>query len=127
MTDPLCTLGAHVSNEAKLSYAGGWGGIPFGFYLLGQQMLWEQSPGGTHPSQFSIFGLRQLPRSSSSGRHRNYLRWREAFVVLWAHFDGDLFVAGSFQGLGEVDDAHIRVAVGFEVVVLHGQVADHRP
>jgi porin len=49
-------LGAYVSNEAKSSYAGGWGGSPFAFYLLGQQMLWEQSPGGKQPSQFSIFG-----------------------------------------------------------------------
>lgn len=49
-------LGAYVSNEPESSYAGGWGGSPFGFYLLGQQMLWEQSPGGKQPSQFSIFG-----------------------------------------------------------------------
>jgi porin len=49
-------LGAYVSNEPEASYPGGWGGSPFGFYAIGQQMLWEQSPGGKQPSQFSIFG-----------------------------------------------------------------------
>ena len=45
-------------------------------------------------------------------------------MVLRAHVDGDYLVAGGFQGLGEVDDAHVGVPVGFEMVVLLGQVAD---
>jgi porin len=49
-------LGAYVSNEAKVSYPGGWGGSPFGFYAIGQQTLWEQNPGQKQTSQFSIFG-----------------------------------------------------------------------
>jgi porin len=49
-------FGAYVSNEPQVSYPGGWGASPFGFYAIGQQMLWEQSPGGKQPSQFSIFG-----------------------------------------------------------------------
>jgi porin len=49
-------FGAYVSNEPQVSYPGGWGGSPFGFYAIAQQMLWEQSPGGTQPSQVSIFG-----------------------------------------------------------------------
>ena len=49
-------LGAYVSNEPQVSYRGGWGASPFGFYAIGQQMLWEQSSGGKEPSQFSIFG-----------------------------------------------------------------------
>ena len=49
-------LGAYVSNEPEASYPGGWGGSPFGFYAIAQQMLWEQSPCGKLPSQFSIFG-----------------------------------------------------------------------
>lgn len=49
-------LGAYVSNEPQTSYPGGSGASPFGFYAIGQQMLWEQSPGGKKPSQFSIFG-----------------------------------------------------------------------
>jgi porin len=49
-------LGAYVSNEPQVSYPGGWGGSPFGFYALGQQMLWEQSPGRKLTPQFSVFG-----------------------------------------------------------------------
>ena len=49
-------FGAYVSNEPETSYPGGSGASPFGFYAIGQQMLWEQSPGGKKPSQFSIFG-----------------------------------------------------------------------
>jgi porin len=49
-------FGAYVSNEPQVSYPGGWGASPFGFYAIGQQMLWEQSSGGKEPSQFSIFG-----------------------------------------------------------------------
>ena len=49
-------FGAYVSNEPQVSYPGGWGASPFGFYAIGQQMLWQQSSGGKQPSQFSIFG-----------------------------------------------------------------------
>ena len=49
-------LGAYLSNEPEASYPGGWGGSPFGFHAIAQQMLWEQSPSGKLPSQFSIFG-----------------------------------------------------------------------
>ena len=49
-------LGAYVSNEPKNSYPGGWGGSPFGFYAIGQQTLWEQSPGQSQTAQFSVFG-----------------------------------------------------------------------
>ncbi len=49
-------LGAYVSNQPQASYSGGWGGSPFGFYGIGQQTLWEQSPGQTNTSQFSVFG-----------------------------------------------------------------------
>jgi porin len=49
-------LGAYVSNEPEVSYSDGWGGSPFGFYALGQQTLWEQSPGVKQTSQFSLFG-----------------------------------------------------------------------
>jgi len=49
-------LGAYVSNEPQASYPGGWGGSPFGFYAIGQQTLWEQSPGKTLTPQFSVFG-----------------------------------------------------------------------
>jgi len=49
-------FGAYLSNEPEVSYPGGWGGSPFGFYAIAQQMLWEQSPSGKLPSQFSIFG-----------------------------------------------------------------------
>jgi porin len=49
-------LGAYVSDQPEVSYPGGWGGSPFGFYGMGQQMLWEHSPGQTNTSQFSVFG-----------------------------------------------------------------------
>jgi|694.fasta_scaffold131711_2 porin len=49
-------LGAYVSNEPENSYPGGWGGSPFGFYMIGQQTLWEQNPGQKQTSQFSVFG-----------------------------------------------------------------------
>ena len=49
-------LGAYVSNQPQVSYPGGWGGSPFGFYGIGQQTLWEQSPGQANTSQFSVFG-----------------------------------------------------------------------
>jgi porin len=49
-------LGAYVSNEPQASYPGGWSGSPFGFYAIGQQTLWEQSPGQKQTSQFSVFG-----------------------------------------------------------------------
>ena len=48
-------LGAYVSDQPQVSYPGGWGGSPFGFYGMGQQMLWEHSPGQTNTSQFSFF------------------------------------------------------------------------
>jgi porin len=58
-------LGAYVSNEPQVSYPGGWGGSPFGFYALGQQMLWEQSPGRQLTQQFSVFaGVVWSPPSS---------------------------------------------------------------
>ena len=37
-------LGTYVSNEPEVSYPGGWGGSPFAFHAIAQQMLWEQSP-----------------------------------------------------------------------------------
>ncbi len=49
-------LGAYVSDQPQVSYPGGWGGSPFGFYGIGQQTLWEQSPGQANTSQFSVFG-----------------------------------------------------------------------
>lgn len=49
-------LGAYFSTTARESYPGGWGGNPFGFYLLGQQALWEQKPGQPHAPHFSVFG-----------------------------------------------------------------------
>jgi porin len=49
-------LGAFVSNEPKTSYPGGWGESPFGFYAIGEQRLWEQSPGQKLTQHFSIFG-----------------------------------------------------------------------
>jgi len=49
-------VGAYVSSEPLASYSNGWGSDPFGFYALGQQALWEQSPGQSNTSQFSIFG-----------------------------------------------------------------------
>ncbi|MEN9469891.1 MAG: hypothetical protein RL630_1624 [Verrucomicrobiota bacterium] len=49
-------LGAYVSNEPETNYPGGWGASPFGFYALGQQTLWEKSPGQKQTAQFSIFG-----------------------------------------------------------------------
>ena len=49
-------LGAHVSNQPKVSYAEGWGGSPFGFYAIGQQTLWEQNQDQSNTSQFSVFG-----------------------------------------------------------------------
>lgn len=49
-------LGAYVSNQPQVSYPGGWGGSPFGFYTIGQQTLWEQTPGQSNTSQFSFFG-----------------------------------------------------------------------
>ena len=48
-------FGAYVSNEPEVTYPGGWGGSPFGFYVLGQQTLWEQSPGRSDTPQFSVF------------------------------------------------------------------------
>lgn len=49
-------IGAYVSSEPTDTYDGGWGSDPFGFYAIGQQTLWEQSPGQTDTSQFSVFG-----------------------------------------------------------------------
>jgi porin len=49
-------LGAYVSNQPQVSYPGGWGGSPFGFYAIGQQTLWEQNPGNNLTPQFSVFG-----------------------------------------------------------------------
>ena len=49
-------LGAYFSTTAKENYPGGWGENPFGFYLLGQQLLWEQKPGQPHAPHFSVFG-----------------------------------------------------------------------
>jgi porin len=49
-------LGAYVSNQPQATYPGGWGGSPFGFYAIGQQTLWEQTPGQKQTSQFSVFG-----------------------------------------------------------------------
>ena len=49
-------LGAYFANRAENSYPGGWGGDPFGFYALGQQLLWEQKPGQPHAPHFSVFG-----------------------------------------------------------------------
>ena len=49
-------LGAYFANRAENSYPGGWGGDPFGFYALGQQVLWEQKSGQPHVPHFSVFG-----------------------------------------------------------------------
>ncbi|MFZ9932564.1 MAG: carbohydrate porin [Chthoniobacterales bacterium] len=49
-------LGAYFSTTSEADYPGGWGGNPFGFYLLGQQTLWEESPGQTHGPHLCVFG-----------------------------------------------------------------------
>ena len=49
-------LGAYFSTTSKADYPGGWGENPFGFYLLGQQTLWEKSPGQTHAPHLCVFG-----------------------------------------------------------------------
>ena len=49
-------LGAYFSTTTRESYPGGWGESPFGFYLLGQQLLWEQKPGQPHAPHFAVFG-----------------------------------------------------------------------
>jgi porin len=49
-------LGAYFSTTAKENNPGGWGENPFGFYLLGQQAIWEQTrekPTGPH---LCVFG-----------------------------------------------------------------------
>jgi len=48
-------LGAYFSTVPKADYPGGWGENPFGFYLLGQQTLWEQTPGQTHAPHLCVF------------------------------------------------------------------------
>lgn len=69
-------LGAYFSTTAKANYPGGWGENPFGFYLLGQQVLWEQSPGQPHAPHFSVFsgatwspptGVTEMPWSGFAG------------------------------------------------------------
>jgi porin len=49
-------LGAYFSTTSEADYPGGWGGNPFGFYLLGQQTLWEESHGQTHGPHLCVFG-----------------------------------------------------------------------
>ena len=49
-------LGGYVSSQPTTSYSDGWCTDPFGFYAIGQQTLWEQSPGQKNTSQFSVFG-----------------------------------------------------------------------
>lgn len=49
-------LGAYFANRPKNSYPGGWGGDPFGFYALGQQVLWEQTRGKPTGPHLSAFG-----------------------------------------------------------------------
>jgi len=49
-------LGAYFANRAKNSYPGGWGGDPFGFYAVGQQVLWEQTRGKPTGPHLSVFG-----------------------------------------------------------------------
>jgi hypothetical protein len=49
-------LGAYFANQARNSYPGGWGSDPFGFYLLGQQALWEKTRGKPTGPHLSVFG-----------------------------------------------------------------------
>lgn len=49
-------LGAYYSSQPSASYSGGWGGDPFGFYALGQQILWEQTRGKPTGPHLCVFG-----------------------------------------------------------------------
>ncbi|MFM8808804.1 MAG: carbohydrate porin, partial [Chthoniobacterales bacterium] len=48
-------LGAYFSTSSEANYPGGWGENPFGFYLLGQQTIWEQTRGQPHAPHFCVF------------------------------------------------------------------------
>ena len=69
-------LGAYFANRAENSYPDGWGSDPFGFYLLGQQLLWEQTRGKPHAPHLSVFsgatwspptGVTEMPWSGFLG------------------------------------------------------------
>jgi porin len=49
-------LGSYFSTTAKENYPGGWGENPFGFYLIGQQAIWEQTRGQPQAPHFAVFG-----------------------------------------------------------------------
>ena len=49
-------LGAYFSTTAKENYADGWGENPFGFYAVGQQVLWEQTRGKPTGPHLCVFG-----------------------------------------------------------------------
>ncbi|MFM8458133.1 MAG: carbohydrate porin, partial [Chthoniobacterales bacterium] len=69
-------LGAYFSTSSAANYPGGWGENPFGFYLLGQQTIWEQSPGQTRAPHLCMFsgatwspptGVTEMPWSGFAG------------------------------------------------------------
>ena len=49
-------LGAYFSTTARENYPGGWGENPFGFYLIGQQAIWEQTRGKPTGPHLCVFG-----------------------------------------------------------------------
>jgi len=49
-------LGSYFSTTAKENYPGGWGENPFGFYLIGQQAIWEQTRGKPTGPHICVFG-----------------------------------------------------------------------
>ncbi|MBU3665513.1 MAG: carbohydrate porin [Chthoniobacterales bacterium] len=69
-------LGAYFSTTSTANYPGGWGENPFGFYLLGQQTLWEQTPGQIQAPHLCVFsgatwspptGVTEMPWSGFAG------------------------------------------------------------
>jgi porin len=49
-------IGGYFASTSEHNYPDGWGNNPFGFYALGQQMIWQQTRGGTDSPYFSTFG-----------------------------------------------------------------------
>jgi len=49
-------LGSYFSTTARENYPGGWGENPFGFYLIGQQAIWEQTRGKPTGPHLCVFG-----------------------------------------------------------------------
>ena len=49
-------LGAYFSTTARVNYPSGWGENPFGFYLIGQQAIWEQTRGKPTGPHLCVFG-----------------------------------------------------------------------